>query len=322
VLELAANIENRLRNPAAQAVLSGAAVLGFVIGLDTLRLHLLSDPLGDVRAYYDAGQRLNAGLPLYVQSASIDDAGFYRYPPMLAIAFRPLALLPFSVASVVWETLLLGTFLLTVHRMGIRRKLTWLILGWLCAPIAWALAVGQAQVLVTYLMSVGTPLGIAVAAQLKVFPLFASVYWLGTGDVPSLKRLALWTVGLSVLSFLLEPANSAAYFGFLSLEQVGNIENRSLYALSPLLWALSVGLIGIFALLGARSRFGWFLAISLSIFAMPRLFMYQVSTLAAGVRDSGHRRSQPTFEDKSDRADDDARPHPLVGVGRDEDGNQ
>ena len=76
-----------------QWIFIAAAVLGLVIGLDTLVLHLQLDPLADVRAYYDAGARLNAGIPLYEQTATTDEAGFYRYPPLLAIAFRPLALL-------------------------------------------------------------------------------------------------------------------------------------------------------------------------------------------------------------------------------------
>ena len=80
-----------LDTPRVQFVLIAASVLGLIIGLDTLILHLTTDPLADVHAYYDAGARLNAGLPLYDQPAGTDDADFYRYPPLLAVAFRPLA---------------------------------------------------------------------------------------------------------------------------------------------------------------------------------------------------------------------------------------
>ena len=68
-------------------VLVAAAWLGTLIGFDTLRVHLQSDPLADVHAYYDAGARLNAGQPLYDQPAGTDDPSFYRYPPLLAILF-------------------------------------------------------------------------------------------------------------------------------------------------------------------------------------------------------------------------------------------
>ena len=65
-------------------VLIAAAWLGTLIGFDTLRVHLQTDPLADVHAYYDAGARLNAGQPLYEQPAGTDDPSFYRYPPLLA----------------------------------------------------------------------------------------------------------------------------------------------------------------------------------------------------------------------------------------------
>src|SRR6476646_6140880 len=88
-----------LDTPRVQFVLIAASVLGVIIGLDTLILHLTTDPLADVHAYYDAGARLNAGLPLYDQPATTDESDFYRYPPLLAILFRPLATLPFEAAA-------------------------------------------------------------------------------------------------------------------------------------------------------------------------------------------------------------------------------
>ena len=161
-------------------VLIAASVLGVLIGLDTLLLHLRLDPLADVRAYYDAGARLNAGEPLYLQSATTDEAGFYRYPPLLAIAFRPLALLPFQTAALIWEGVLIALFLATLIRLGLRNQWTWIVTGWLAAPIAWSLAVGQAQVAVTFLAAVGSPWAIALAGHLKILPVVMAIYWLGT----------------------------------------------------------------------------------------------------------------------------------------------
>ena len=45
------------------------AGFGLLLGIEMLVLHLTTDPLADVHAYYDAGARLNAGLPLYEQPA-------------------------------------------------------------------------------------------------------------------------------------------------------------------------------------------------------------------------------------------------------------
>ena len=264
---MTADVAPAFRSRSVRWILVAASVLGLIIGLDTLVLHLQLDPLADVRAYYDAGARLNAGLPLYVQSATTDDPGFYRYPPLLAIAFRPLALLPFETAA-----------------LGLRNRWTWIVTGWLAAPIAWSLAVGQAQVAVTFLLALGSPWAIALAGQLKLLPVVAAIYWVGRRDWRSVGRFAAWLVALTLLSYLLEPAGTIAFIGFSDLGQVGNIQNRSLYALSPLLWGVFVvGLLAVAVRL-APTRAGWALAVVASVLVSPRLLLYQLSTLQAAVR--------------------------------------
>jgi hypothetical protein len=267
-----------------QWVLVAAAVLGLVIGLDTLVLHLRLDPLADVRAYYDAGARLNAGLPLYEQAATTDDASFYRYPPLLAIAFRPLALLPFDTAALIWEAVLVVLFVATMVRTGLRNRWTWLVAGWLAAPVAWSLAVGQAQVAVTFLVALGAPWAIALAGHLKILPILVAVYWLGRRDRQALVRVVAWVVGLSLLTFVLEPNGTLAFLSFSNLAQVGDIENRSIYAVSPILWVASVVALAALSLRYANTRAGWPLAVALAILATPRFFMYQASTFQAAVR--------------------------------------
>ena len=98
------------------------AVVGALAGIATLFMHLANDPLADVRAYYDAGARLNAGLPLYPADADPNAAEYYRYPPLLAIAFRPLALLPFAAAAAIWEAVVIASFGATLWWVGIRRR--------------------------------------------------------------------------------------------------------------------------------------------------------------------------------------------------------
>ena len=271
--------------PGVRIVLVAAALVGLLIGVDTLVLHLGSDPLADVHAYYDAGARLNAGLPLYDQPAGTDDAAFYRYPPLLAVAFRPLAMLPFQSAALLWEALLLVLFAATIVRNGVRNRWTWLVLGWLAAPIAWSLAIGQAQVAVTFLLAIGSPLAVATAAHLKLLPALAAVFWIGRRDWRALARFIGWTGALVLLSFALEPTGTLAFLGFTELGQVGAIENRSLYAISPVLWAAATAILAGLALRFAPTRVGWALAVSLAVFASPRLLLYQVSTLQAIVRE-------------------------------------
>src|SRR4029078_13546007 len=102
-----------------------AAVVGALLGINTLILHLSSDPLADIHAYYDAGTRLNHGLPLYAQAATTNDAEFYRYPPLLAVVFRQLAVPPFAAAAAIWETLVLGSLVATIALLRPGRR------GWL-----------------------------------------------------------------------------------------------------------------------------------------------------------------------------------------------
>ena len=281
--------ETFIGRPTVRLVLIAAAIIGAVIGLDTLRVHLQFDPLADVHAYYDAGARLNAGLPLYSQAASTDDADFYRYPPLLAIAFRPLALLPFEAAALIWETVLITLFVLTVVRMGWRDRWTWLILGWLAVPIAWALAVGQAQVAVTFLLALGSPWAVALAAHLKLLPALVAIFWVSRREWRSLAWFVAVALGLLAFSFLAEPTATIAYLGFPDLAQVGEVRNLSPYAISPWLWVAWVVGLSAIAWRTGPSRFGWAWAVALSVLSSPRLLMYMLSTLAAGK--AGPRRS-------------------------------
>lgn len=260
------------------------AVVGALAGIYLLWLHLTSDPLADVHAYYDAGARLNAGQPLYQPGADPDLAEFYRYPPLLAILFRPLALLPFDLAAGIWEVLVLAAFGVTLWRLGVRRPATWLAVGMLGIPIAWALAIGQAQSIVTLLLTLGNPWAVALAGHLKLFPLLVGLFWLGRRDWRNLGWFVAWTVGLGVLQLVLEPANTLAFLGLTNLGQVGSVHNFSPYALSPLLWAALVIAGVVVTLRLSRTRWGWSAAVALSVLATPRLLTYMLMTLLACLR--------------------------------------
>ena len=270
--------------PNVRRVLAGAAVLGLALGIQTLVLHLSTDPLADVHAYYDAGARLNAGLPLYDQPATTNDNEFYRYPPLLAIVFRPLALLPFEAAAGIWEAFLVVCLALTVARLGLNRR-TLLVIGMLALPTLWSLAVGQAQIVVTLLMAFGSPVALALATHLKIFPAFAAIWWLGRRDVRSFAWFVAWVAVFGVVQLVLEPAGTLAFPSSLGLEQVGNVENRSLYAYSPIAWAVAVVAGTVVAWRLAPTRYGWAAAVALAVLATPRLLIYQLSTLVAALRE-------------------------------------
>jgi hypothetical protein len=269
-------------------VLFAAAVIGVLIGINTLLLHLGSDPLADVRAYYDAGARLNAGHPLYEQAATTNQAEFYRYPPLLAIVFRPLALLPYEAAAVIWEGIVAGSLAVLVWwlRPGFRG---WLAFGMLAMPILWSLSIGQAQIPMTLLMAIGAPWSLAFAAHLKVLPALAAIWWVGRRDWRALGWFGGWLAVLAVVQLILEPAGTLAFPSVFTLAQVGEVRNISPYAVSPVLWAVLVAAGAVAALRLAPTRWGWAAAVALAVLATPRLLIYQLMSLLAGLREPGAR---------------------------------
>lgn len=271
--------------PNVRRVLVLGAVVGLVLGIETIILHLTTDPLADVHAYYDAGARLNAGLPLYDQPATTNESEFYRYPPLLAILFRPLARLPFEAAAAIWMAFLTACLVLTVVRLGPRRRETWLVMGMLALPTGWSFVIGQAQVAVTLLTALGAPWAIALATNLKVFPALIAIWWIGRHDVRSLAWFGAWVAALVAVQFILEPQATIDFVRQFGLSQVGDVENRSLYVLSPVLWAIAVVAGVVVAWRLAPTRWGWPAAVALSVLATPRLLIYMLSTLVAVIRE-------------------------------------
>jgi hypothetical protein len=260
------------------------AVVGAMVGLETLWLHLTSDPLADARAYYDAGARLNAGEPLYPAGQDINENTAYFYPPLFAMLFRPLALLPFPAAAAIWEVIVVGCFVATLWLLGIRRREVWYAVGALGLPIAWSLAVAQAHSLVTLLLTIGNPFAIAFAANIKLFPVLAGIWFVGRRDWRRVGELAGWITALVTLQFVLEPQATLDYIRSLGLGWVGEIRNISPYAISPILWAVLLAAGALLALRLAPTRFGWAAAITLSTLAPPRLLSYMLMGLLAALR--------------------------------------
>jgi len=258
--------------------------IGAFAGAYALWLHITSDPLADVHVYYDAAARLNAGLPLYQPSLDPAVTQLYRYPPLFAILFRPLALLPFDVAAAIWEALVIAAFGLTLWRLGARRPATWFAVGLLGIAIGWTLAIGQAEAIVTLLLTLGSPWAVALAGHLKLFPFLVGLYWLGRRDWRNLGWFVAWTVGLGLLQLVLEPANTLALPVKTNLQQISSVGNISPFTLSPLLWA-ALAVIGVAVTLRlGRTRWGWSAAVALSVLASPRLFIYMLMTLLACLR--------------------------------------
>jgi hypothetical protein len=258
---------------------------GILLGVLELALHLQHDPLADVHAYVDAGARLNAGIGLYDQPANANQAEFYRYPPLLAILFRPLAAMGFQVAAAVWEAIVISSFvaILWLLKPSLR---TWTLVGVLSLAIGWSLAIGQAHVPMTLLMLIGTPWSIALAANLKILPALVAIWWIGRRDWRSLLQFAGWCAVLALIQLVLEPAGTLAFPGvLLDFGQVGQVRNLSPYVISPVLWAALVAVGGLVCLRLAPTRWGWAAAVVFSVLATPRLLVYQFMAFLAAARE-------------------------------------
>jgi glycosyl transferase family 87 len=262
------------------------AVIGAAAGVAVAYMHVVGDPLNDARAYYDAAARLNAGQALYPPGIDPSTNRIYLYPPLLAMLLRPLALLPYEWFAVIWEIFVVTCFVLLVRHLGVRRRATWIWIGILGVPIGWALAVAQAHIPMTLLIALGQPWSIALAANIKLFPVLIALWWLGRREFEAVAAFAMWSVLFVLAQVLLEQGGSFAYFQRVGFEQIGEgtIRNFSPFVLSPVIWAslLFVGVIATLAL--ARTKWGWAVAVTFATLAPPRLLVYMLASIVAAVR--------------------------------------
>ena len=228
------------------AILVVAAIIGLLVGLTSLIRHVTTDPLNDVQAYYWAGGRLNAGLPLYPPDQSVETPLGYPVPATAGDPVPAPGAAAVRGGGGIWEVVVLGCFAATIWWMGVRRRETWLVLGMLAAPIAWCLSIGQAQVPLTMLTAIGAPWSIALAANIKLFPAAVSLWWIGRRDWRSFGLFVASVAGLLLIQLILAPQAMLDYVTAISLNQVGEVVNISPYVVSPLLWAAFVA-VGVLA---------------------------------------------------------------------------
>jgi alpha-1,2-mannosyltransferase len=267
----------------ARLILIAGAVFGVISGVWAIYVHL-GDIFFDAGVYYQAGARLNAGQPLYPPSgADFEVTGSYLYPPLLAILFRPLALLPYPVAVALFGAAMAGTCVVLIRRVWHIPNAP-IFIGLLGLPIGYSLALGQAHILGTLLVSLATPASVALAANLKVFAALVVLYWVGRRDWRSVGRVIAWGLALLVFQFVLEPTNTLAYITFLTTNQVGPVYNLSIYGISPILWAIAAPLGAIAVIALARTRYGWAAAVVYSTAITPRLIVYTYMGLLAALR--------------------------------------
>jgi hypothetical protein len=167
-----------LADPRVHRVVQAVA-LGFGIAFAILSVH---EGLvwTDGRVYWEAGQRVAAGEPIYPPGVDPDTA--FKYAPWFAWAWAPLTLLPETLVAAAWTLVMLAAWAFPVRAFLVgtwSQRAVALLAG---PPLLIAALGGNTQPAVVALLWAlldrrWGPVAIGVAASLKLFPaLFAVTY--------------------------------------------------------------------------------------------------------------------------------------------------
>ena len=253
----------------AFGIIGGMAIANVIWSIQTW-------PMGDVGIYWEAGERIRSGEPLYPGDAPFRS---YRYAPWFAWLWAGFTYLPFWLVALVWEIALLVACVAAAIPFA-RRGAFGIAMAGLFVPLLFAVSAGgnvQALVVVSLLYGIDRrsgPLWIAIAASLRATPiLFVAVYaarrewgrfWLTIGLTALLVLPMLWY----------DPATL--------LTDVAGRE-PGLLAFSPAVY-LTVALASVGAvtyLAARRSPYTVIGSAAAAILASPKLFGYDLTTFLA-----------------------------------------
>ena len=254
----------------------GAVAIIVAMAIANVVWTLQTWPMGDIRIYWEAGERIRDGDALYPGTSPYTS---YRYAPWFAWLWAGLTYLPYDLVAVVWQTLLLVATV-AVAIPFLRAGVFGVAMAALMIPLLFAVSAGgNVQALVVAALLFGTdsrwgPVWIAVTASLRATPfVFVAVYaarrewgrfWASIG-----------LTGLLVAPMLLyEPET-------LVTEVAGR--EPGLLAISPAIWAGAAALlIAALALMAwRRSPYTTLAAAAVAVVASPKMFAYDVTTLLA-----------------------------------------
>lgn len=229
--EVLTRLTHRLRDPVVVAGVLLAALLVAPI----VHGYLTNPPdqrLVDLDVYRTGGQSVLTGRPLYQVLTQPPQLLPFTYPPVAAVLAVPLALLPWRAAQWVWVGFIYVPLAVTVW-YAFRRLLARtgrfapLLAGMLVAATAYLMPMrdqmrfGQVDIALTALCVADCaaraprwPRGLltGLATAVKLVPgVFVIYLWL-TGRRRAAATAAATTATLSLLTFLLLPADSADYW--------------------------------------------------------------------------------------------------------------
>ena len=110
----------------------------------------------------------------------------------------------------------------------------------------------------------------------------------------------------ALLQLVLETPGTIAFFSNVGVDQLGAVRNLSPFPQSPELWLALVLVGGLVTLALARTRWGWPAAVTLATLSPPRLLVYMLMGLIAGIR----------APQKAGRQDADDRSDVVAALGR------
>ncbi len=181
----------------------------------------------DFKAYYTAAQLAREGKDFYDWRLELEkaqthgiapDASLYIYPPPFVLLVMPLAALPFEMATRVWFlanlALLFVTLAILVWAFDINRGVPlWLMGAFLFTPVMYNLHIGQANIVVLFLITVayvqlkrgceaGGGAAIGLATLIKVSPGALATYLLWKGRYRAVLAALAVVISLSLAGTL------------------------------------------------------------------------------------------------------------------------
>jgi hypothetical protein len=260
-------------------------VLGILLATTIIRVWLIAGEWGmeDVDAYWDAANRLKAGVDLYPAGVDPDNYRVFRYAPWFAWLWVPLTSLPQTAVEVAWGAILAiaaGAVLLGLVRL---RSAAGLALGLLLTP--WLLSlvqVGNIQPLVVAALAFGVsrrsgPLWIGITASLKAVPILWVLVYLARRQWLAIAA-AVAVAAVLAVSFLLYDLQ-----GYVT--DPGRSAFSLYYYISPQAWAVGAVLSSATALFLAWRRSEWVwpaVAVAVMLVA-PRSHVTYATYLAVGL---------------------------------------
>lgn len=257
--------------------------LSLGIGVNHLVWAVAQWPLGDLKVYLAAAERLRSGEPLYLVT---DPYNTYWYAPWFAILLVPLTFLPSLLVAIVWSTILVACSLAVGYVLWEFGTPAGRVLAVLTTPALIAVSAGgnvQAPLVLALLLGLhhrSGPVWVALAASLKFTPvLFTLVY-------AARREWSKVTWSLALTGVLLAPA-------FVMGLPLDHVETWAGAAPSILAWGLPiyVAAVGGCCLVAlAVPRYSALAAAAAAVLALPRLFVYDVTLIAAGAAAEGGER--------------------------------